>query len=74
MGLGYTKFAIETLIDEVARGMGADPLAYRIDLLNKKSRGQAVLKAVAMPCNRGAERQTPAGVAFADGVTGLELH
>jgi isoquinoline 1-oxidoreductase beta subunit len=74
VGRGYTKFAIKTLIDEVARGVGADPLAYRIDLLNKNPRGQAVLKAVAMTCNRGVERQTPAGVAFADGVTGFELH
>lgn len=71
---GYTKFAIETLIDEAARGVGADPLAYRIDLLNKKPRGQAVLKAVVMPCNCGVERQTSAGVALADGVIGLALH
>lgn len=74
MGRGYTKFVIETLIDEVARGVGADPLVCRIDLLNKKPRGQAVLKAVAMLCNRGVERKTPAGVAFADGLTGFELH
>jgi isoquinoline 1-oxidoreductase beta subunit len=46
VGPGYTKFAIESLIDEVARGVGADPLAYRLDMLGKNPRGQAVLKAV----------------------------
>lgn len=46
VGPGYTKFAIETLIDEVARGVGADPLTYRMDLLKKHPRGAAVLKAV----------------------------
>jgi len=46
VGPGYTKFAIETLVDEVARGVGADPLAYRIDLLKKHPRGAAVLQAV----------------------------
>jgi hypothetical protein len=46
VGPGYTKFAIETLIDEVARGVKADPLTYRMDLLQKHPRGQAVLKAV----------------------------
>lgn len=46
VGPGYTKFAIETLVDEVARGVGADPLAYRMDLLKKHPRGAAVLQAV----------------------------
>ena len=46
VGPGYIKFAIETLVDEVARGVGADPLAYRLDMLGNNPRGAAVLKAV----------------------------
>ena len=30
---GYTKFAIETLIDEIAALKGMDPVAYRLELL-----------------------------------------
>jgi isoquinoline 1-oxidoreductase subunit beta len=47
VGAGYTKFAIESMIDELARNAGKDPLQYRIDLLAKHPRGQAVLREVA---------------------------
>ena len=30
IGAGYTKFAIESMIDELARAAGQDPLAYRL--------------------------------------------
>lgn len=30
IGSGYTKFALETMIDEIARSRGEDPLAYRL--------------------------------------------
>jgi isoquinoline 1-oxidoreductase beta subunit len=69
VGPGYTKFAIETLIDEVARGVGADPLAYRVDLLNKNPRGQAVLKAVAEMSSWGKAKLPKGhalGLAFSD--------
>lgn len=68
VGPGYTKFAIETLIDEVARGVGQDPLAYRIKLLEKNPRGAAVLKQVAEMS--GWSKPMPAGralgLAFSD--------
>lgn len=69
VGPGYSKFAIETLIDEVARGVGADPLAYRLDLLNKNPRGQAVLKAVAEMSSWGKAKLPKGhalGLAFSD--------
>ena len=65
---GYTKFALETLIDEVAQGVGADPLAYRLQMLDKNPRGAAVLQEVAKMANWG--RSMPAGralgLAFSD--------
>ena len=62
VGPGYTKFAIETLIDEVARGVGADPLAYRLQLLEKTPRGAAVVRQVGAMANWG--RSLPAGRAL----------
>lgn len=69
VGPGYTKFAIETLIDEVARGVGADPLQYRLQLLDKNPRGAAVLREAAQMAGWG-NRTLPAGralgLAFSD--------
>mgnify|MGYP000296454226 CR=1 FL=1 len=65
----YIKFAIETLIDEVGRGVGADPLAYRMDLLSKNPRGAAVLKAVADMSQWGKAKLPKGhalGLAFSD--------
>jgi isoquinoline 1-oxidoreductase subunit beta len=47
VGGGYTKFAIESMIDELARNASKDPLDYRIGLLAKHPRAQAVLREVA---------------------------
>jgi isoquinoline 1-oxidoreductase subunit beta len=47
VGAGYTKFAIESVIDELARNANKDPLDYRIGLLAKQPRAQAVLREVA---------------------------
>ena len=44
---GYTKFAVESMIDEVAAAKGVDPLELRISMLQKHPRAVAVLKAVA---------------------------
>jgi isoquinoline 1-oxidoreductase beta subunit len=69
VGPGYTKFAIETLIDEVSRGVKADPLAYRMDLLKKHPRGQAVLKAVGEMSQWGQAKLPQGhalGLAFSD--------
>jgi isoquinoline 1-oxidoreductase subunit beta len=47
VGGGYTKFAIESMIDELARNANKDPLEYRLGLLAKQPRAQAVLREVA---------------------------
>ena len=65
---GYTKFAIETMIDEIAATKGVDPLELRIALLRKHPRAIAVLNAVAAMSNW---KQKPAaghalGLAYSD--------
>ncbi len=47
VGPGYLMFAIETLVDEIATSGGKDPLQYRLDMMGKAPRGQAVLREVA---------------------------
>jgi isoquinoline 1-oxidoreductase beta subunit len=69
VGPGYTKFAIESLVDEVARGIGADPLAYRLEMLSKNPRGVAVLKAVSEMSQWGKAKLPKGhalGLAFSD--------
>jgi isoquinoline 1-oxidoreductase beta subunit len=45
VGSGYTIFAVESFVDEVAAKLGKDPLQLRIDLLTD-TRGKAVLERV----------------------------
>jgi isoquinoline 1-oxidoreductase beta subunit len=69
VGPGYTKFAIESLVDEVARSVRADPLAYRLDMLSKNPRGVTVLKAVAEMSQWGKAKLPKGhalGLAFSD--------
>jgi isoquinoline 1-oxidoreductase beta subunit len=64
---GYTKFAIETLIDELAAGKSMDPVAYRIAMLKDDPRAQAVVKAVAEMSRWSEKRQGRAlGFAYSD--------
>jgi isoquinoline 1-oxidoreductase beta subunit len=46
IGNGYTLFAIESFMDEVAVALGKDPLALRLELMTDK-RSRAVLEEVA---------------------------
>lgn len=62
VGPGYLVFAIETMIDEVAASSGKDSLQYRLDMLGKAPRGQAVLREVAQMAGWGQAR--PAGRAL----------
>ena len=68
VGPGYTKFALETLIDEVARGVGVDPIDYRIRMFDKNPRGAAVMREVAAMSGWGKPRAAgrALGVAFSD--------
>jgi len=62
VGGGYTKFALETVVDECARAAGKDPLDYRLALLEKQPRGQKVLQEVAKMADW--KRKRPAGRAL----------
>ena len=44
---GYTKFAIETFIDQLAVAAKTDPVEYRLAMLQKQPRAQAVIREVA---------------------------
>lgn len=46
-GEGYTKFAVECMIDEAASVSGQDPLRFRMAMLEHDPRAQAVLEMVA---------------------------
>ena len=67
IGHGYTKFAVECMLDEVAAATGADPLEMRLRLLHREPRAQRVLQAVAEMS--GWERRpkgAPLGIAYSD--------
>ena len=68
VGSGYTKFAIEVLVDELAREKKMDPLAYRIELLQKTPRAAAVLRAAAEMAGWGKPREggRVLGIAYSD--------
>jgi isoquinoline 1-oxidoreductase subunit beta len=60
---GYMVFAMETMIDEVATAKGVDPVAFRLELLQKEPRGLAVVKEAAQMCGWG-KKTLPAGHAM----------
>jgi isoquinoline 1-oxidoreductase beta subunit len=68
VGGGYTKHAVETMIDEVAAARNMDPVDLRLQLLGKQPRAQAVLREVAAMADW--KRARPAGralgVAYSD--------
>jgi isoquinoline 1-oxidoreductase beta subunit len=68
VGGGYTKLAIETFIDEVAAAAGKDPVGFRMQLLARQPRGQAVIReAMAMAdWNRKRPAGRALGLAYAD--------
>ncbi len=63
----YTQFANESLIDEIAHRVGADPLEYRLDLTRDDPEGHSVLREVAGMAEWSRPRQgTALGVAMSD--------
>lgn len=68
VGAGYTKFAVETMMDEIAEAKGVDPLDQRISLLQKEPRSIAVLQAVAQMSNWKQKRTDgrALGIAYSD--------
>jgi isoquinoline 1-oxidoreductase beta subunit len=62
VGGGYTKFALETIVDECAQAAGKDPVEYRMALLDKEPRARKVLEEVAKMADWKKKR--PAGRAL----------
>ena len=67
IGSGYTKFAIESMIDEIAHTNKADPLAFRLSLTDDR-RARRALEKVAEMSGWGKKRSsdTALGVSFAE--------
>jgi isoquinoline 1-oxidoreductase beta subunit len=65
---GYTKFAIETMMDEVAALKKMDPLDYRLAMLANAPRAAAVLRRVAEMSNYKTKRTDghAVGIAYSD--------
>jgi isoquinoline 1-oxidoreductase beta subunit len=60
-------FAIESILDDIARRQGIDPVAYRIALIGNAPRSRKVIETVAEMANWGRKRNgTALGVAFMD--------
>lgn len=60
-------FAIESVLDDIARQRGLDPVAYRLALIGNAPRSRKVIETVAEMANWGRKRNgTALGVAFMD--------
>ena len=68
VGGGYTKFAIETFMEEIAAATGKDSVDLRMQLLAKDPRGQAVMReAMTMSdWNRKRPAGRALGIAYSD--------
>jgi isoquinoline 1-oxidoreductase subunit beta len=65
IGAGPNAFAVEAVIDDLARQANADPLAYRLALV-KDARAKAVLEAAGAMAEWGRRREgTSLGIGFA---------
>ena len=70
VGSGFTIFAVESFIDEIAAKLGKDPLQWRIELLTD-ARAKAVLELVRKLSDWDRKREgTALGVAYNHGGSG----
>ena len=65
VGVGHNAFAIESFVDEIAKELGKDPLAFRLEISEGKPRVQTLLRTVAAMSDWSRKRGgTALGVAF----------
>jgi isoquinoline 1-oxidoreductase beta subunit len=70
IGAGYTNFANEAMVDELARAAGKDPLEYRLALL-KDPRAKKVVERVAQLADWSKKRENGRSLGIAYGKLGL---
>lgn len=68
VGHGPNKFAIESFVDEISKGQGQDPLAFRLNLMKDQPRAQKVLQEVAKMAdwNTPSQKGRAKGISFAE--------
>jgi isoquinoline 1-oxidoreductase beta subunit len=69
VGSTHTAYVMETLIDDIARATGQDPVAYRMGLMDAKSTRHRAALQLAVDRSGYGKRQLPAGRAW-----GVALH
>lgn len=67
VGVGYTRFGIECVIDEIAAARGIDPVKLRLELLKEQPRARNVIETVARMAEWDRERDGRGlGLAYSD--------
>ena len=67
VGPGYTRFAVECMVDEAAAAAGVDAVEMRLKLLEGVPRAQKVIRAAAKMSDWGRKRDgTALGIAYSD--------
>ncbi len=66
IGSGYTKFAVESVIDEIAHEKGVDPVEFRLSLITNPRVRAVVQKAAAMAEWQRKRSDTALGIGFAE--------
>jgi isoquinoline 1-oxidoreductase beta subunit len=66
IGAGYTKFAIESVIDEIAHARKTDPVAFRLSLISNPRARKVVEKAAEMAEWSRKREGTALGIALAE--------
>lgn len=67
VGVGYTRFAIECVVDEIAAVRGVDPVVLRLELLKDQPRARKVIETVARMAEWDRARDGRGlGIAYSD--------
>ncbi len=67
IGAGYNKFVVEGFVDELAAAQNADPVAYRLKLLQKDARARKVIETAAKMADWGRKPDEGKALGFSFG-------